>query len=62
VGANEMRPPNSYKILDDGRWEPGPNTITQRHNKKGNVAFADGHSERVDSVFALQSLHNDPNQ
>ena len=62
VGASEMQPPNSFKILDDGRWEPGPNTITQRHSKKGNLAFADGHSERVDAVFASQALHNDPNQ
>lgn len=62
VTAPEMQPPKSYKIIDDGRWEPGPNAITVRHNNKGNVAFADGHSERVDTSFAKLPLHNDPSQ
>ena len=62
VTANEMQPVNLYKIIDDGRWEPGPNGITARHNGKGNVAFADGHSERVDTPFAKLPQHNDPSQ
>lgn len=62
ITGNEMQPPNTYKILDDGRWEPGPNAITVRHNNKGNVAFADGHSERVDTPFAKLPQHNDPSQ
>jgi prepilin-type N-terminal cleavage/methylation domain-containing protein/prepilin-type processing-associated H-X9-DG protein len=62
VTAKEMQPPNTYKILDDGRWEPGPNSITVRHNGKGNVSFADGHSERIDPATALQAQNNNPAQ
>jgi len=62
ITIQEMQPVNTYKILDDGRWEPGPNAITVRHNKKGNVAFADGHSERVDTAYALLPEHKDPSK
>lgn len=62
ISPNEMQPANTYKIIDDGRWQPGPNSITVRHNNKGNVAFADGHSERIDTLTALQPQHNDPSQ
>jgi prepilin-type N-terminal cleavage/methylation domain-containing protein/prepilin-type processing-associated H-X9-DG protein len=41
---------------DDGRWLPGPNTVTTRHNKRGNANFADGHAQPVDAKFA-----KDPN-
>ena len=58
---NEL-PPGFNTILDDGRWQPGPNAITMRHGKKGNVTFADGHSERVDYTYALLPQHKDPNQ
>jgi len=36
----EMPSGGPYTTLDDGRWLPGPNAITARHNKKGNVSFA----------------------
>ena len=62
VTSKEMQPPGIYKIIDDGRWEPGPNGITCRHNNKGNAAFADGHAERVDTAFALQPQQDNPNQ
>jgi len=62
ISGTEMQPANSFKMLDDGRWEPGPNGITMRHSNKGNVTFADGHSERVDTPFAKLAQHNDPNQ
>ncbi|HTB85408.1 MAG TPA: prepilin-type N-terminal cleavage/methylation domain-containing protein [Candidatus Sulfotelmatobacter sp.] len=61
ITAAEMQPVNTYKIIDDGRWEPGPNSITVRHNGKGNVTFADGHSERVDGPTALQAQNDNPN-
>jgi len=57
---------------DDGRWLPaagagaglpgptwGGNTITTRHNKRGNANFADGHAQIVDSVFASDPNHFD---
>ena len=61
---NEMSPPYNgttfSTIIDDGRWEPGPNSITVRHNGKGNVGYADGHSERVDTPTALQPVADNP--
>jgi prepilin-type N-terminal cleavage/methylation domain-containing protein/prepilin-type processing-associated H-X9-DG protein len=61
---NEM-PPGYANVIVDGRWEPsttlgGGDTITMRHNKKGNAGFADGHSETVDYLFAINAMHIDP--
>jgi len=44
---------------DDGRWLPGPNTVTTRHSKRGNANFADGHAQPVDYVFAKDPEHYD---
>ncbi len=44
---------------DDGRWLPGPNTITTRHSKRGNANFADGHAQPVDAKFAKDPAHYD---
>ena len=62
VTSLEQQPANTYKIIDDGRWEPGPNGVTVRHNTRGNVAYADGHAERVTTPYALLPQHNDPSQ
>jgi len=46
-------PNGSSSIINDGRWVPpapgsnGGDLITQRHNKKGNSNFGDGHAEPV---------------
>jgi prepilin-type N-terminal cleavage/methylation domain-containing protein/prepilin-type processing-associated H-X9-DG protein len=44
---------------DDGRWLPGPNTVTTRHNKRGNANFADGHAQPVDAKFAKDANNYD---
>jgi len=54
--------PNDY--ADDGRWLPGSrvgngNTITYRHNKRGNANFADGHAQIVDYNYASDTNHFD---
>jgi prepilin-type N-terminal cleavage/methylation domain-containing protein/prepilin-type processing-associated H-X9-DG protein len=49
----------STAYADDGRWVPGPNTITTRHNKRGNANFADGHAQPVDAKFAQDPDHFD---
>jgi prepilin-type N-terminal cleavage/methylation domain-containing protein/prepilin-type processing-associated H-X9-DG protein len=49
----------STAYADDGRWLPGPNTITTRHNKRGNANFADGHAQPVDSKFAKEPNNYD---
>ena len=35
----------SSSIINDGRWVPPGDFITSRHNKRGDVNFADGHAE-----------------
>ena len=59
-------PPYATTGADDGRWLPGTsigsgNTITTRHNGKGNSNFCDGHAQIVDYIFASQVQHIDPN-
>jgi len=49
----------STAYADDGRWLPGPNTITTRHSKRGNANFADGHAQSVDAKFASDPNHFD---
>jgi prepilin-type N-terminal cleavage/methylation domain-containing protein/prepilin-type processing-associated H-X9-DG protein len=50
---------------DDGRWAPGSdqtgnhNSITYRHNKRGNANFADGHAQIVDYIYAADTNHTD---
>lgn len=42
-------------IIDDARWVPPGNTgntISERHNKRSESAFADGHVETVTRAFA----------
>jgi prepilin-type N-terminal cleavage/methylation domain-containing protein/prepilin-type processing-associated H-X9-DG protein len=51
---------NGNRIIDDGRWTPGPNGITMRHSKKGNVNFADGHAERIDNETAMLPQYKGP--
>jgi prepilin-type N-terminal cleavage/methylation domain-containing protein/prepilin-type processing-associated H-X9-DG protein len=52
--------PAGYTVYaDDGRWLPGPNTITTRHSRRGNANFADGHAQPVDSVYAANPNHFD---
>jgi prepilin-type N-terminal cleavage/methylation domain-containing protein/prepilin-type processing-associated H-X9-DG protein len=59
--AGEWPPTGGHTItIDDGRWTPGPNGITMRHNKKGNVNFVDGHAERIDDQTAMLQQHKGP--
>jgi prepilin-type N-terminal cleavage/methylation domain-containing protein/prepilin-type processing-associated H-X9-DG protein len=60
--AVEMPPGGPFKILDDGRWAAGVNTITLRHGGKGNVTFADGHAEQAVYTLAKQPQNTDPSQ
>jgi len=50
---------------DDGRWDPAPgigngNTITIRHNGRGNANFADGHAQPVDYKFGSDTNNFNP--
>ena len=61
----------SSSIINDGRWVPpdtltpgtgGGDLITLRHNKRGDVNYADGHVETIrpqlarDPQYSLPSL------
>jgi prepilin-type N-terminal cleavage/methylation domain-containing protein/prepilin-type processing-associated H-X9-DG protein len=50
----------SSSIINDGRWVPGGDKITVRHNKRGNSTFADGHSETVRPEVADRRDFSDP--
>jgi len=52
----DTSPVNYQGVVDDGRWVPDANYLTVRHNKRGDVNFADGHAQAVDYCFAI-----DPN-
>lgn len=49
--------------IDDPRWVPvGPKTnlVAQRHERRGFVAFADGHVQKVSERFGLNPDNNFP--
>jgi prepilin-type N-terminal cleavage/methylation domain-containing protein/prepilin-type processing-associated H-X9-DG protein len=48
------------EIINDGRWVPGGDKITARHNKKGQSAFADGHAETIDPRVAARPEYSEP--
>jgi prepilin-type N-terminal cleavage/methylation domain-containing protein/prepilin-type processing-associated H-X9-DG protein len=53
------------KTLNDSRWVPVEshsvkNLIAQRHNNKGAVSFADGHTESVPADYGLNPAHSKP--
>jgi prepilin-type N-terminal cleavage/methylation domain-containing protein/prepilin-type processing-associated H-X9-DG protein len=70
--SKNENPPQSTKtanFLVDGRWEPhvgqtDGDTITMRHQKGGNITFADGHCQRVNMVYeygwAMDAQYVDP--
>ncbi len=47
----EASDPNK-NVINDGRWVPPGDALSMRHNRRANVAFADGHVAPVLPVFA----------
>ena len=47
-------------LVDDGRWLPTGDSITIRHNKKGDAGFVDGHVEAVLPAFWLDPMNTSP--
>ena len=43
--------PTNSSAINDGRWEPGQDFLTSRHQGKATVIFADGHAQAVDWQF-----------
>jgi prepilin-type N-terminal cleavage/methylation domain-containing protein/prepilin-type processing-associated H-X9-DG protein len=50
-------PPSRPKVINDGRFKPFDDTLTIRHNKKGDVNFADGHALPVDYIFVETDIN-----
>ena len=63
VGGVTYTLPATVAAADDGRWEvfknatTPNNSLTVRHNKRGNVTFGDGHVETVDFTYAMDPAH-----
>lgn len=60
VAGESYNPRGSEAIINDGRWVPSGDVVTVRHNKKGDVAFADGHVEAVTPRFGLTPANTHP--
>lgn len=52
----------SRDTIDDPRWVPDQNYITDRHNRKGNVVFADSHIDAVLPQFGTNQVNTLPTQ
>jgi len=50
----------SSSIINDGRWVSPGDLLTLRHNKRGDVNFADGHVEGVRPQLARDPNYHDP--
>jgi prepilin-type processing-associated H-X9-DG protein len=50
----------SSSIINDGRWIPPFDLISLRHQKEGNVTFADGHVARIKPQAARTVDYYDP--
>jgi len=51
------------KTIDDPRWIPhgkNPSLVSERHGKKGNVLFVDGHIESVVQDFGRNPTNSEP--
>jgi prepilin-type N-terminal cleavage/methylation domain-containing protein/prepilin-type processing-associated H-X9-DG protein len=62
--ANDSYRPGNQgdSIINDGRWLTVGDSITIRHNKKGDVAFADGHVEGIPPRFWADDSNSRPEQ
>ena len=52
LNSSDNPNPDGNKVINDGRWIPGPDPLTIRHGGKANVTFADGHATLVDPDFS----------
>jgi prepilin-type N-terminal cleavage/methylation domain-containing protein/prepilin-type processing-associated H-X9-DG protein len=58
--AKIMLVEESDKTIDDSRWVPGANLISNRHLGRGNVNFADGHTQLELPSFGQDPTNSNP--
>jgi prepilin-type N-terminal cleavage/methylation domain-containing protein/prepilin-type processing-associated H-X9-DG protein len=59
AGSHDSPVPG-VEVIQDGRWIPGVNVLTRRHNKQAVVAFADGHAQAVPWEFGNSETNQIP--
>jgi prepilin-type processing-associated H-X9-DG protein/prepilin-type N-terminal cleavage/methylation domain-containing protein len=61
-GSMSMKdtPYTNWIVAQDGRWMPDRDALTIRHGGKANVAFTDGHVERVTWQFGTNFSNSRP--
>jgi prepilin-type N-terminal cleavage/methylation domain-containing protein/prepilin-type processing-associated H-X9-DG protein len=52
--------PSGATAINDGRWVPGNDPLTNRHQGKANVTFADGHAQAVNWQFGANISNSMP--
>ena len=52
--------PSGSSAINDGRWMPGSDPLTNRHQGKADVTFADGHAQGVDWQFGNNITNSMP--
>jgi prepilin-type N-terminal cleavage/methylation domain-containing protein/prepilin-type processing-associated H-X9-DG protein len=52
--------PTGTVAINDGRWEPGQDPLTNRHQGNANVTFADGHAQAVKWQFGANLSNSLP--
>jgi len=60
--AKIMLVEEARQTIDDPRWVPDQNFISDRHNRKGNIVFADSHIESVLPQFGTRQANTLPGE
>jgi prepilin-type N-terminal cleavage/methylation domain-containing protein/prepilin-type processing-associated H-X9-DG protein len=58
IGPNDA--PDATAPINDGRWMGENDLLTARHNRKADVAFADGHVQAVNWQFGTNAANSRP--
>ncbi len=58
---NASDSPDGTHLIQDGRWVPDLDPLTQRHGGKADVAFVDGHVQPVTPNFGADMNNTLPN-
>jgi prepilin-type N-terminal cleavage/methylation domain-containing protein/prepilin-type processing-associated H-X9-DG protein len=60
AARNSSGRPITTQVIGGGAWNPTSDLLSIRHNGKGNVIFADGHTQTVTWQFAMDIRNSRP--